>query len=246
MTENTVWRTGELADLTGLTVRTLHHYDQRGLLTPSHRTEGGHRLYTAADAERLYRIVALRGLGLPLDQIRACLADNIDPRAIVAEQLQVLTEQLAAGERLRAQLADLLVGLDRQERPTAGQLLDLVQRTADVDRLLSRYLNEEQVARLAARHAELGTEAVALVKVELPGLYRQAFTELRAGTDPRDSVVRGIAARIDEISARLSGGSPGSGQAVRGMWAEHGEEIQPGHGIPWAGIVAYLDAAREA
>jgi hypothetical protein len=80
----------------------------------------------------------------------------------------------------------------------------------------------------------------------LPGLYRQAHAELKAGTDPTDPSVRAIAARVDAISARLSGGAPNSGHAARSMWAEHGEEINPGHGTPWAGIVAYLDAARDA
>jgi DNA-binding transcriptional MerR regulator len=248
MTENhaTVWRIGELADLTGLTVRTLHHYDRIGLLTPSHRTDGGHRLYTAADAERLYRIVALRGLGLLLDRIQDCLADNVDPRAIVAEQLEVLTDQLTAGERLRKTLIELLDGLNRHEKPTGQQLLDLVQRTADVEKLVSRYLTEEQMERLAARHEALGKEAVALVRVELPELYKRAHTEMTAGTDPSDPVVRAIAERIDTISARLSGGTPESGQAVRTMWAEHGEELNPGHGVPWAKIVEYLDKARSA
>jgi MerR family transcriptional regulator, thiopeptide resistance regulator len=248
MTEDraAVWRIGELAEVTGLTVRALHHYDRIGLLTPSQRTDGGHRLYTAADAERLYRIVALRGLGLPLDRIGDCLADNIDPRAIVAEQLEMLTDQLTAGERLRVTLTELLDGLNRHEKPTGQQLLDLVQRTADVDRLVSRYLSEEQMNRLAARHAALGKEAVTLVRVELPELYRRAYAELRAGTDPADPVVRAIAERIDAISARLSGGTPESGQGVRKMWAEHGEELNPGHGIPWADIVEYLDKARNA
>jgi MerR HTH family regulatory protein len=60
-----VWKTGELARETGLTVRTLHHYDQLGLLSPLSRTEGGHRCYTPDDVRRLHRIVALRSLGIP-------------------------------------------------------------------------------------------------------------------------------------------------------------------------------------
>ncbi|MGH3481002.1 MAG: MerR family transcriptional regulator [Pseudonocardiaceae bacterium] len=59
------WKVGQLARLTGLTVRTLHHYDQVGLLCPSARTPSGHRLYGDQDV----RIVALRELGLPLEVI---------------------------------------------------------------------------------------------------------------------------------------------------------------------------------
>ena len=58
-------KVGELARRTGLTVRTLHHYDEIGLLRPSLHTESGHRLYTAADVGRLQQVVSLRQLGRP-------------------------------------------------------------------------------------------------------------------------------------------------------------------------------------
>jgi MerR family transcriptional regulator, thiopeptide resistance regulator len=63
------WKVGELADATGLTVRTLHHFDEVGLLRPATRSQAGHRLYTADDVRRLYRIIALRHLGMPLREI---------------------------------------------------------------------------------------------------------------------------------------------------------------------------------
>jgi DNA-binding transcriptional MerR regulator len=62
------WKVGELARATGLTVRALHHYDELGLLVPSERTQAGHRLYGEDDVRRLYRVVALRHLGLPLSE----------------------------------------------------------------------------------------------------------------------------------------------------------------------------------
>lgn len=71
-----VWKVGALAQRTGLSVRALHHYDQIGLLTPSQRSTSGHRLYSAADAERLYRIRVLRRLGFPLDHIADLLSQS--------------------------------------------------------------------------------------------------------------------------------------------------------------------------
>ena len=68
-----VWKIGELARRTGLTVRTLHHYDEIGLLSPAERSDGGHRVYDEADVQRLYRIVSLRSLGFPLDAIARAL-----------------------------------------------------------------------------------------------------------------------------------------------------------------------------
>ena len=66
-------KVGELARRTGLTVRTLHHYDEIGLLKPSLHTESGHRLYTAGDVARLQQVISLRQLGFSLEEVRDCL-----------------------------------------------------------------------------------------------------------------------------------------------------------------------------
>jgi DNA-binding transcriptional MerR regulator len=77
------WRIGEVATATGLTVRALHYYDQIGLVVPSARTSGGHRLYTDADLAALYQVTALRQLGLPLDQVAVLLAGHADVRQVI-------------------------------------------------------------------------------------------------------------------------------------------------------------------
>jgi MerR family transcriptional regulator, thiopeptide resistance regulator len=68
------WKVGELARRTGITVRTLHHYDEIGLLTPSEHSSAGYRLYGEREVVRLQQILSLRQLGLSLEEIRACLA----------------------------------------------------------------------------------------------------------------------------------------------------------------------------
>ena len=65
-------RVREFAELAGVTVKALHHYDRLGLLKPA-RTAAGYRVYSAADFERLEQIVALRFLGIPLKQMGALL-----------------------------------------------------------------------------------------------------------------------------------------------------------------------------
>src|SRR4051794_25484849 len=67
-----VYRVQAFAELTGVTVRALHHYDRLSLLKPR-RTAAGYRLYSERDLERLEQIVALKFLGLPLKQIRTVL-----------------------------------------------------------------------------------------------------------------------------------------------------------------------------
>lgn len=82
MDANTV---GAVAALTGVSVRTLHHYDHIGLVVPSVRTPAGYRSYTDADIERLHLVLVYRSVGMPLEDIRALLDD---PRADELEHLQ--------------------------------------------------------------------------------------------------------------------------------------------------------------
>src|SRR5215211_2689605 len=90
-------RIGELAKATGLTVRTLHYYDEIGLLVASVRTDAGHRMYADADVERLYRICLLRRLGLPLGEIARALDDPAwSLRTAMATHLQELERRLDA------------------------------------------------------------------------------------------------------------------------------------------------------
>jgi DNA-binding transcriptional MerR regulator len=242
--KTTTWKIGELADASGLTVRTLHHYDQIGLLCPSLRNAVGYRLYTGDDARRLYQIVALRGLGLQLGQIRDYLGAEVDPRPLIAEQVRTLSAQIEAATQLRNRLVSLLELLDQEGASDGLDLLELIRQTADVGHLVTSYLDSEQIARLAHRHEALGEEAVRLVREEMPRLYRQALSQYQAGTDPAEATVAEIVQRIDQASAMLSGGDDATTAGVRRLWAERGKEVYPDSGIPWGDLVDFLDQAR--
>src|SRR4051812_47808201 len=81
----TAWTVGQVAERFDVTVRTLHHYDEIGLLVPTRRSPSGYRLYTDADVTRLRHVVVYRRLGFALEEI-ALLLD--DPEVDVAEHLR--------------------------------------------------------------------------------------------------------------------------------------------------------------
>ncbi len=129
----TFYQIGEVCHLTGLTPRALHYYDEIGLLVPSERLAGGHRLYTAADLERIEKIKDLkRLLGLSLSEIKRILdADEARTRYLAAAEatadparrrkalesaLRVTGEQLGSVREKVRQLGGLLRRLERQER----------------------------------------------------------------------------------------------------------------------------------
>ncbi|GAA0323776.1 MerR family transcriptional regulator [Streptomyces polychromogenes] len=87
---------GQVAGFAGVTVRTLHHYDEIGLLSPSGRSGAGHRRYDDADLDRLQRILFYRELGFPLDEVAVLLDDpESDPREHLRRQHALLTDRIA-------------------------------------------------------------------------------------------------------------------------------------------------------
>ncbi|MFV2196463.1 MerR family transcriptional regulator [Nocardiopsis sp. LOL_012] len=117
---------GEAARLSGQTVRTLHHYDRIGLLTPAGRTPSGYRNYSDADLERLRQIITYRELGFALEEIAALLDDpDADTRTHLARQHRLVTERI---DRLRAVARSLehLMEADTMDLDlTAAQRLEL-------------------------------------------------------------------------------------------------------------------------
>jgi len=109
---------GELAELAGVTVRTLHHYDRIGLVRPGLRTAAGYRCYTEEDAERLAQVLGYRELGFALLAIRDILDDpGTDPQVHLRRQRELLTERI---ERLRRIVAAIDTTLEAQTMGTTG------------------------------------------------------------------------------------------------------------------------------
>jgi DNA-binding transcriptional MerR regulator len=103
-----------VAELAGVTIRTLHHYEHIGLLVPSDRSPAGYRIYAEADIDRLSRVLYYRELGFPLDDIATMLDDGQTPAYQHLErQHQLLTERL---HRLQAMVA----AIEREMEATMG------------------------------------------------------------------------------------------------------------------------------
>lgn len=118
------WTVGELARRSGVTVRTLHHYDAIGLLRPGGRSESGYRHYGPADVERLYRIRSLRQLGLSLGEIVEALAACSDGLLAAARRhLDLVERQQLLTEQLRRRLGQLLVAGEQARSATTEDVL---------------------------------------------------------------------------------------------------------------------------
>ena len=127
------WSVGELADAAGVTVRTLHHYDQVGLLAPASRTGAGHRRYRAEQAERLYEITAMRSLGFDLEEIRRALDGGEGLPAVVRLHLYQVRDRLRETSELNHRLECLLTALDSSGRPSTDEIFQATEATVNVN-----------------------------------------------------------------------------------------------------------------
>lgn len=124
------WRVGELARATGLTVRTLHHYEHVGLVVPGGRTGGRHRVYDAEDVRRLYKVCALRDLGLSLPEIRRVLDDDPSLGDVLRAHAARVDAEIARLGRLRTLLRHACAQADRVDAADVLATIDAMVRVA--------------------------------------------------------------------------------------------------------------------
>lgn len=235
------WKIGELARRAGVTVRALHHYDSVGLLRPSERTGGGHRLYSEADVERLYRLLALRGLGLPLEDIGPLLEREDALGDTVRRHLARVEQQLGALEELRQRLIRLLASFDGGGEISTRRFLDAMEAMTMVE----RYYTPEQLQQLEQRRNELGEQQIKRVEQEWQDLYARLRELREAGVDPADEEPQALGRRAGELIEMFAGGDPGIRASLQRMYEQEGpEKASRGMGSPED--FEYMDAIRRA
>ena len=184
---------GQVAERFGVTVRTLHHYDEIGLVRP-HRTASGYRVYTDDDLERLQHVVVYRRLGFPLEEIGPLLDD---PHADVEAHLR---RQRAAVVSRLDEMRDLVAAIDRAlEAQMNGNALTPEEQKE----LFGEGFSEESAREAEERWGD--TDA-----------YRQSQERTRRYT--KDDWRR-IAAEGEEVTARFvalmrAGAAPDSAEAM--------------------------------
>ncbi|WP_018754297.1 MerR family transcriptional regulator [Paenibacillus terrigena] len=122
------WKIGDLAKMTGITVRTLRFYDQIGLFSSSGQTESGHRLYSESDLSRLHQILSLKELGLSLEEVKTVLTGGqITPLEIVNLQIDRIKEQIKLQQKLLEQLGHVSKLMQGKAQLTVEDFTSLLQ-----------------------------------------------------------------------------------------------------------------------
>ncbi|MFL6194352.1 MAG: MerR family transcriptional regulator [Thermoanaerobaculia bacterium] len=211
------WKVGELAKRTGVSVRTLHHYDEIGLLTPSHRSGSGYRLYTGADVARLQQILSLRALGLGLDEAWELLKrPEVTPERVLSLHLAHLKERIAAQQSLVDRMEAVAKRWRSDETIPTEELLQIIE----VTNMVAKHYTPEQMEQLKQRAEMLGPDRIREAEAEWPQLMAKVQAEMDRGTDPADERVQQLARRWMELVREFTGGDAGITQSVGKVWQE--------------------------
>jgi DNA-binding transcriptional MerR regulator len=168
----TTMKIGEIAKQTGISIRTLHYYDQICLLSPSQRTESGYRLYLDRDIIRLQQIISLRQLGFSLEEIRGCLNNGTFSfqQTIELHQARV-QEQIALSSKILNRLNIIAEELKTKSPTSIHQLLQTIEAITmsnsltpiPFERFTSEAILAFELAQSEARriqHDYFGTEQI--------------------------------------------------------------------------------------
>jgi DNA-binding transcriptional MerR regulator len=235
------WRIGELAGAAGVTVRALRHYDSLGLLVPSARTHGGHRVYSHEDVQRLYRLLALRGLGFSLDAIGPLLDGGDDLSEVTTLQLARVDGELDRLQTLRARLQRLRDLLDGEGDAPDSDYLNAMEAMTNIE----RYYTPEQLEQLDERRRALGPEGMERAQRDWAEVIAQARMHMERGTDPAAPEMQAIAARWDGLIEQFTGGDPGIRASLGRVYADNGPETAS-RGMVDSDLMAYVQRARDA
>lgn len=135
------YTTGEIAKLCGITVRAVQYYDARGILTPSALSEGGRRLYSQSDLEKMKVICLLRELDIPIKSIQELLRSENSREVItllLSQQEGLLTQEIAEKQRKKDKLIRLRQGIDSTQDfsfQTIGDIAHRMNSKKELDRI---------------------------------------------------------------------------------------------------------------
>ena len=214
------YRTREFAELAGVTVRTLHHYDSMGLLKPGRRRENGYRVYADRDLLRLEQILVLKFLGLPLRQIRDVLRAEAPLVETLRHQQRVLAEKRRRLDRAIAAIEEAARSLQSRRGPDWSlfrKIIKEIDMQNDTD-WTKKYYSQEAQAKVEARKHLWSPELQAQVGKQWADLF--ADIESALGEDPAGQKAQALAARWKELVAAFTGGDPEIQKGLNAMYAD--------------------------
>ena len=208
--------TGEVAKISGLTIRTLQHYDHIGVLPASGRTEGGRRFYTESDMIKLEHIIFYRGLGFSLDQIKRILVEpKTDKNAaeLLSVQKVMLYNQIYNIQNSIAAIEASQEIINAGKTPPWTLLATFMQSLGRVDlSMWENYKFSDEQTEVFREHFQTLNDVMDFYNTwKRLSIKSAAFSE--AGIKPGETIAQTLAMEWAEMVQKVTGGNPNHEQA---------------------------------
>lgn len=208
--------TGEVAKISGLTIRTLQHYDNIGVLPASGRTEGGRRFYTESDMIKLEHIIFYRGLGFSLDQIKRILVEpKTDKNAaeLLSVQKVMLYNQIYNIQNSIAAIEASQEIINAGKTPPWTLLATFMQSLGRVDlSMWENYKFSDEQTEVFREHFQTLNDVMDFYNTwKRLSIKSAAFSE--AGIKPGETIAQTLAMEWAEMVQKVTGGNPNHEQA---------------------------------
>jgi MerR family transcriptional regulator, thiopeptide resistance regulator len=240
---------GEVAAMAGVTVRTLHHYDRIGLLSPSGRSASGYRLYAPADLDRLHQVLMYRELGFSLEDVAALLADDADPEAHLRRQHQLLrdrlerTQQMVAAVEKEMEARAMGMSLTPEEKFEVFGEFDPDQYEQEVQ---ERWGETDAYAQSKSRTSSYTKEDWVRIKQEGEDVEARFAAALQAGVPADSEQAMDVAeAHRQQISRNFYDCPPAMHAGLGRMYVED-ERFAAHYEQRAAGLAQYVSTAVQA
>lgn len=195
----------EVSELTGISVRTLHYYDEIGLFEPTIVSEAGYRLYDDKALERLQQILFFREFDMPLREIKSIMENpNLDKNQLLCSQKQVLILKKERLERLIAGIDDILKGENRMD-------FEIFSKT-DVEQLYEAFVD----------HMSEENKAVFIEKYGSMEQYKKYFVESASGEKAQKNYAKLVEWYGDKDSVLAAGTNPANSQ-IMDAWSKRSD-----------------------
>jgi DNA-binding transcriptional MerR regulator len=223
-----LYQAREFAELAGVTVRALHHYDRLGLLKPSYRSEAGYRLYSERDLVHLEQIVVLKFLGLPLKSIGTLLQRDQDtlPDTLRRQQVVLVDKRNQLDKAIDA-IATTRQALIASTDPDWTLITQVIRRIAMQSDAgwANKYYSEEGKAKVEERKAVWSPELQARVTQDWNELFRDV--EAALGEDSASPKAQALAERWRKLVSQFTGGDPEIQNGLNKMYADQNNWPEP-------------------
>ncbi|GAY78239.1 transcriptional regulator, MerR family [Sporolactobacillus inulinus] len=185
-------KVGELAELTGLTIRTLRYYDQIQLFSPSEYTESGHRLYTKSDLTNLQQILSLKQMGLSLDDIKEVMEDREKNSAIniIETQIDRLRRDIQVQQNLLNEL-ELTANVIRSKKMVSVK--DITELLGAMKMYQEIYFSKQQLESIRDFYNKIDKDDLKGAEKKFKTILEEIRVEMDNGTPPSNAKVRKLA-----------------------------------------------------